>query len=147
MANDALLPDPKGAALAAAALLIVTGNSASSSSLPSILERWYDLKLDKLTWLVVLPPIGSLVGQIFVGWNSDRMGEQRLRLGVDLRRRPRPAPPCTSACPALMGDGFHSSMRTAVAGHEAYLPAFWTLPALLLTEATPRPGINFVGTS
>ena len=79
------LRHPKVLLLAAAYFFVVTGNYGVEFFLPSILEQWYDLKLDRLTWLVILPPIGSLVGQLFVGWSSDRTRERRLHaVGPDL---------------------------------------------------------------
>ena len=40
----------------------MTGNYGVEFFLPSILEKWYSLKLDTLTWLVILPPIARLLG-------------------------------------------------------------------------------------
>ena len=33
---------------------------------------------------MILPQVGSLVGQIFVGWSSDRVGERRLHAAVPI---------------------------------------------------------------
>ena len=64
---------PRSWSLAAAYFFIVTGNYGVEFFLPTILENWYGLKLDRTSpWLVIIPPIGSLVGQLFVGWSSDR---------------------------------------------------------------------------
>jgi ACS family tartrate transporter-like MFS transporter len=62
------LRHPKVLLLALAYLCIVTG-SQGRIFLPSILQQWYHLKLDAITWLVILPPVLALAGQIFVGWN------------------------------------------------------------------------------
>ena len=71
----------------------MTGNYGVEFFLPSILERWYGLKLSTLAWLVMLPPTLALVGQLFVGWNSDRTKERRWHaVGADLHGRPRAAP-------------------------------------------------------
>ena len=57
---------------------MVTASYGVEFFLPSILEKWYDLPLSRLTWLVIIPPIGGLIGQLSVGWSSDRTGERRL---------------------------------------------------------------------
>ena len=94
---------PKVLLLAAAYFFIVTGNYGVEFFLPSILKNWYTLKLDALTWLVILPPIGSLVGQLFVGWSSDRTGERRLHAALPIYLRGRRPWCCTllSQRPAL----------------------------------------------
>src|SRR5262249_20592220 len=116
--------------------------------LPRILKTWYGTSYLLLTLLLVVPPLGSLVGQRFVGWNSDRTGERRLHASVPillgavtllctvLTRRPLPL------WLALV------MFTLAVAGLKAYLPAFWTLPSLFLTEEAAASSfglINSVG--
>ena len=90
--------------------------------LPSILQQWYSLDLNAITWLVILPPTLALASQLFVGWSSDRTNERRLHavvpvcLGmivlaiVPLTRRHLPL---TIACFMLI-----------MAGIKAYQPAF-----------------------
>ena len=70
------LRQPKVLLLALAYFLVVTGNYGIEFFLPSILERWYGLKLATLTWLVMLPPGLALVGQLVFGWSSDRTRER-----------------------------------------------------------------------
>src|ERR1041384_56681 len=49
------LRHPKVLLLAAAYFCIVTGSYGVEFFMPSILEKWYSLKFDALTWLVTLP--------------------------------------------------------------------------------------------
>ncbi len=70
--------NPRVLILAGAYFLVLTGAYGMVIFMPSILESWYKLSLDDLTWLVILPPIGWLCGLVFVGWNSDRTQERRL---------------------------------------------------------------------
>jgi ACS family tartrate transporter-like MFS transporter len=137
------LSHPKVLILAAAYFFIVTGNYGVEFFLPSILERWYNLKLDKLTWLVVLPPMGSLIGQLFVGWSSDRLKERRLHavipiyfgataLGATILLT---APPLWVTVALFI---------IAMTGLKAYLPAFWSLPSLFLTEAAAAGSIGLI---
>ena len=62
--------------------LVVTGSYGVEFFMPSILERWYSLKFDALTWLVILPPLLAVFGQLFVGWSSDRKKERWLHTAV-----------------------------------------------------------------
>lgn len=133
---------PKVLALAAAYFFIVTGNYGVEFFLPSILKSWYSLSLDNVTWLVVLPPIGSLVGQLYIGWSSDRTGERRLHCTI----------PIYLGAVALGATFFsHQSLWltvglfiVAMTGLKAYLPAFWSLPSLFLTEAAAAGSIGLI---
>src|SRR5688500_13965150 len=71
------LRHPKVVALSLAYFCTVTGSYGVVFFLPSILDRWYQLKYSELAWLTTLPAITALVGQLFVGWNSDRTKERR----------------------------------------------------------------------
>ena len=70
--------------LAAAYFFVVSTSYGVEFFLPSILEKWYDLPLSKLTWAVIIPPLGGLAGQLLVGWSSDRTGERRLHGSVPI---------------------------------------------------------------
>ena len=133
---------PKVLLLAAAYFCSTTANYAVEFFLPSILQRWYQLKLDALTWLVILPPMLALAGQLFVGWNSDRTKERRLHavipmaLGVlALAATPltRGHLPITIAC-----------FMIVAAGIKAYQPAFWSLPSLFLSQAAAAASIGLI---
>ena len=137
------LGNPKVLILAAAYFFVVTGNYGVEFFMPRILESLYDMKLDQLTWLVILPPIGSLVGQLFIGWNSDRTRERRLHtvfpiylgaaaLGVMvLFEKP----------PVWLTVGL---FILAMTGLKAYLPAFWSLPTLFLSESAAAGSIGLI---
>ncbi|WP_422928011.1 MFS transporter [Singulisphaera sp. PoT] len=136
------LRHPKVILLAAAYFFIVTGNYGIEMFLPKILENWYNLKLDAVTWLVILPPIGSLIGQISVGWNSDRTKERRLHAVVPIL--------CGALALALTPWSQGKLGVTillfigAMTGLKAYLPAFWSLPSLFLTEAAAAGSIGLI---
>src|SRR6185295_5533724 len=71
------LRHPKVLLLALAYFCIVTGSYGVEFFLTSILQQWYGLKINTITWLIILPPMLALAGQLFVGWNSDRTKERR----------------------------------------------------------------------
>ncbi len=136
------LRHPKVLLLAAAYFFIVTANYGVEFFLPSILQQWYNLKFDKLTWLIVLPPCLALLGQLFVGWNSDRMKERRLHTVVPILigAVALALTPLTQGSLPLTIVFF----MIAFGGLKAYLPAFWALPNLFLTSAAAAGSIGLI---
>jgi ACS family tartrate transporter-like MFS transporter len=139
----AALRHPKVLVLAGIYFLVVTGSYGVEFFMPSILERWYGLKYDTLTSLVILPPLLALVGQVFVGWNSDRTKERRLHTAVPIA--------CAATGLALVVLTQERSVAVTVfffmiafAGFKAYLPAFWSLPSLFLTETAAAGSVGFI---
>ena len=136
------LRHPKVLLLATAYFCIVTGSYGVEFFLPSILQRWYGLNFNAITWLVILPPLAALFGQLFVGWNSDRTKERRLHVVV----------PITLGAAALglapLTRGYLVltilCFMVAFVGFKSYLPAFWSLPSLFLTEAAAAGSIGFI---
>ena len=53
---------PKVLLLAAAYFFVVTSSYGVEIFLPKILKKWYELTLSELTWAVLVPPLGGLVG-------------------------------------------------------------------------------------
>jgi MFS transporter, ACS family, tartrate transporter len=143
MSWAAALKQPRVLWLAAAYFFIVTGNYGVEFFLPSILKQWYNMPLDRLTSLLILPPIGSLVGQILVGWNSDRVHERRLHAVLPIYFGA-----AALAIVALLGHPpvwlTVTLFVLAMTGLKAYLPAFWSLPSLFLTEAAAAGSIGLI---
>ncbi len=136
------LRHPRVLLLATAYFCSTSGNYGVEFFLPSILERWYSLRLDTITWLITLPPALALVGQLFVGWNADRTGERRLHafipiaiavLALGMTPLTRGHLPLTIAC-----------FMIAFAGIKAYQPAFWSLPSLFLTDLAAAGSIGLI---
>ena len=71
------LRHPKVLLLSFSYFCTVTGSYGVVFFLPSILDSWYSLKYTQLAWLTTLPAITALLGQLFIGWNSDRTKERR----------------------------------------------------------------------
>lgn len=142
MSLSQALRHPKVLLLALAYFCGVTGSQGIEFFLPSILEQWYHLKLNAITWLVILPPVVALLAQLFVGWNSDRTQERRSHAvvplaiaGAALALTPLTAGnlPLTIIC-----------FMIAFGGLKAYLPAFWALPSLFLTDTAAAGSIGFI---
>jgi ACS family tartrate transporter-like MFS transporter len=136
------LRHPKVLILAAAYFCVVTCNYGIEFFLPSILKDWYNLKLDTLTVMLVLPPIGALAGQYFVGWNSDRTKERRLHTAVPIAMGAIAlaiSPLTIGLLPVTV-----ALIIVARTGVKAYQPAFWTLPGMFLTSTAAAGSIGFI---
>jgi ACS family tartrate transporter-like MFS transporter len=139
---------PKVLLLAAAYFFVVTSSYGVEIFLPKILEKWYDLRLNELTWAVIIPPLGGLAGQLLVGWSSDRTGERRLHGSLPIYVG-AVALGCSVLIPASLS--FNARLVLAVGlftvalmGLKSYMPAFWALPSLLLTEAAAAGSIGLI---
>jgi ACS family tartrate transporter-like MFS transporter len=128
--------------LAAAYFFVVTGNYGVELFLPTILRDWYHPGDAVLTWLLMIPPLGAFVGMLVVGFSSDRTKERRFH----------------AAIPILIGAiglGLtlirNQPLATMIIlftitsiGTKAYLPAFWSLPSLFLSESAAAGSIGFI---
>jgi ACS family tartrate transporter-like MFS transporter len=136
------LTNPRVLLLALAYFGIVTANYGIEFFLPSILKATYDLKLEDVTVLVMLPSLLVIVGQILVGWNSDRTGERRWHACLPVfvgaaalvaAATVRGNLPLTVAC-----------FVVAAAGMKAYMPAFWALPNLFLASTAAAGSVGMI---
>jgi ACS family tartrate transporter-like MFS transporter len=139
------LRHPKVLLLALAYFCTVTGSYGVEFFLPSILQQWYALKFDTLTWLVILPPLLALFSQLFVGWNSDRTKERRLHAVTPIVL----GAVALSLTPFTRGHLMLTILcfMMAFAGFKAYQPAFWSLPSLFLTEAAAAGSIGLINST
>ena len=128
--------------LAAAYFFIVTGNYGVEIFLPSILIKWYKPSDWLLTTVLMIPPVGSLIGQLFIGWNSDRTKERRFHAALPIY--------LGAAALGLTIVGKHPLplmivlFTIAALGLKSYLPAFWSLPSLFLAEAAAAGSIGLI---
>jgi ACS family tartrate transporter-like MFS transporter len=136
------LAHPKVLLLAAAYFGVVTANYGIEFFMPSILKAWYKLGDSQLTTLAMLPAVLTPLAQLFIGWSSDRMGERRLHaslpiilgaFGLAAAVATKGTLWLTVACFMLAGIGV-----------KGYLPAFWSLPSLFLTEAAAAGSIGLI---
>ena len=136
------LRHPKVLLMAWAYFSIVTCSYSIEFFMPSVLNDWYHMNLNTLTWLIILPPALALVGQLVGGWSSDHFQERRLHAclpivvgAIALACAPmtRGNLPLTVACFMI---GF--------AGFKTYMPAFWSLPSTFLTSAAAAGSIGLI---
>ena len=136
------LANPQVIALAAAYFLVVTGSYGVEFYMASIVRDWYGFEITKIAYLIIIPPTGALLGQLLIGWSSDRW----------LERRWHSAGPIMFGAAALVlvpwtkGSVWLTMtlFTLALIGVKAYLPAFWALPSLFLTESAAAAGIGLI---
>jgi ACS family tartrate transporter-like MFS transporter len=136
------LSHPKVLLLAAAYFCSVSANYSIDFFLPSILQQWYSLKINDITWLIMLPPVLALSGQLFVGWNSDRTKERRLHAIIPIMIGAIAlgfAPFAKGYLPLGL-----ACFIVAMGGIKSYQPAFWALPNLFLTEVAAATSIGLI---
>jgi ACS family tartrate transporter-like MFS transporter len=136
------LANPKVLALAAAYFFVVTGNYGVELYMASIVKDWYGLDVKDVAYLIIIPPIGSLIGQITVGWNSDRTHERRWHATLPILI----GAAMLALTPFSQGTKWLTIalFTLAMTGLKAYLPAFWALPSLLMTESAAAASIGMI---
>lgn len=134
--------NPKVLLLAVAFCCSVTANYGYEFFVPRILKDWYSLKLDAITWLVILPPCLALASQLFVGWNSDRTGDRRWHAAICIIV----GLIALALAPLTKGNLVLTIICFMVffAGVKGYQPAFWALPSLFLTETAAAASIGLI---
>lgn len=133
---------PKVLLLCAAYFFITTCSHSMELFMPSVIKDWYALSRDEFTWLIVLPPLLALCGQLFGGWSSDRFQERRLHACV-----PIAIGGVAMLCAPMTQGNLMLTMlclMVAFAGFKTYMPAFWSLPSLFLAEAAAAGSIGLI---
>jgi ACS family tartrate transporter-like MFS transporter len=128
--------------LATAYFFIATGNYGVEIFLPTILRNWYNLNDSLLTWLLMIPPFGSLLGMLLIGYSSDRTKERRFHASIPIL-----IGAVGLGLTLIRGQPLATMIilfTLAAIGTKAYLPAFWSLPSLFLSESAAAGSIGFI---
>jgi ACS family tartrate transporter-like MFS transporter len=130
--------------LAGVYLCAVTASYGCTFWLPTILKRASGMANLNVTLITALPFFVSWLCMLFNGWHSDRHGERRFHVAV----------PQLIACIALAGAAVASRGNNvvlivalfcaAIGGINAYLPAFWALSTMTLSETAGAAAIGMI---
>jgi sugar phosphate permease len=109
---------------------------------PTMLQRFTGWSVLRVSWFALLVFGVGLVGMLFLGWSSDRMGERRWHFAI----------PQLTAALAFVAWFFipHSNMLLIAVftlvgfGTVAYLPSFWALPSAFLTSSAGAAAVGFI---
>jgi MFS transporter, ACS family, tartrate transporter len=112
--------------------------------LPTILKRASGLTNETVTVITALPFFVSWLCMLYNGWHSDRHGERRFHVAI----------PQLIACLALAGAAAASRGNNvplivalfcaAIGGLNGYLPAFWALSTMTLSETAGAAAIGMI---
>jgi ACS family tartrate transporter-like MFS transporter len=136
------LSNPKVLALAAAYFFVVTGSYGVELYLASIVKDWYGLDVKRVAYLIIIPAIGALIGQLLIGWSSDRTNERRWHASLPIIL----GSVALAFIPGSQGTLWLTIglFTLAMIGMKSYLPAFWALPSLFLTESAAAASIGLI---
>ena len=136
------LRHPKVIVLSLIYFCTVTSSYGIEFFMPSILSDWYHLDINKVTWLIILPPLVAMCGQLAAGWSSDHFKERRWHaivpivlgaVALGLMPLTQGNLPLTMAC-----------LMIGFAGFKSYMPAFWSFPNLFLTGSAAAGSIGMI---
>lgn len=128
-----------------ALFFVYTSGYAVYSWTPTVLQRFTGWSTERVGWVVALPFAASLIGMLFIGWNSDRTRERRWHVAL----------PVLSGAVALMvwllipqsNAGLVCVLIVLGIASNAYLPAFWALPGALLSGSAAAAAIGFINSA
>jgi ACS family tartrate transporter-like MFS transporter len=121
---------------------IVTANYGLEFFLPSILKEWYSMEPTRVAWLVMIPSLLVIVGQLGIGWSSDHFQERRwhsvlpVALGAICIA-------LTAVCPRYLWLTL-ILFTIGAAGMKSYMPAFWSLPSYILTATAAAGSVGLI---
>lgn len=138
----AALMHPKVVLLAIAYFCMITAHYGVEFFLPSVLRDWYSLSLDSVTSLMLIPAVVGLAAQLAIGWSSDRANERRLHVAIPILL----GGIAIAFAPMTRGSLVMTMVCfvIAFAALKAFLPIFWTLPNLFLTEMAAAGSIGLI---
>jgi ACS family tartrate transporter-like MFS transporter len=137
-----VITNPAVLLLAAANFSIVCGHYGAESFLPTILKQWYQLPNRVVTWLVPLPFVAMMLGQLLVSWSSDRTGERWWHTALPMYVGGL----ALLLTPLSRGHLWLTVLCFAIAlcGIRSYLAPFYALPKLFLQGAAAAGAIGFI---
>ena len=136
------LRHPKVLLLTLAYFCTVTASYGIEFFMPRIVNDWYHLSLDSLTWFIILPPAVALAAQLGAAGVLDHFKERRYHAVVPLLIGSL----ALGLLPMTQGNMWMTipCFMVAFAGFKGYMPAFWSLPNLFLVEAAAAGSIGLI---
>jgi MFS transporter, ACS family, tartrate transporter len=136
------LRQPAVLMLTAGLFLTYSGGYAFWFWEPTMLQRFTEWSVSRVSWFGALIFGVALIAMLFVGWNSDRTSERRWHFAF---------PQLAAALALLTWVVLPRSNALLVfifsivaAGTCAYLPAFWALPSAFLSSSAAAAAIGFI---
>jgi ACS family tartrate transporter-like MFS transporter len=120
----------------------VAANYGVEGFLPTILKDWYQLTSTQAALLTIAPSILVLIGQLGIGWSSDHFQERRWHAAIPIALGSL----AFLVAPFTQGNLWLTMIcfMVAAAGIKAYMPAFWALPSLFMTNVAAAGSIGLI---
>jgi MFS transporter, ACS family, tartrate transporter len=136
------LRQPAVLILTAGLFLTYSGGYAFWFWEPTMLQRFTQWSVSRVSWFGALVFGAALVAMLFVGWSSDRAGERRWHFAIAQLAAAGALVvwlvlPQSNALLILV-------FSVVAAGTVAYLPAFWSLPSAFLSSSAAAAAIGFI---
>ena len=109
--------DPKVLLLSLNYIGIVTASLGLLLFLPQIIKQ-LGVSNMQVGWVTMIPYIFGAISMVFCGWVSDRIGDRRWSLFVNLRNLGRGVGFCRDDCRNLVGAGRHRHRRDRLLRHQ-----------------------------
>ncbi len=132
---------PRVVLLTAIYFTAVTAAYSIEFFMPTILREWYKLSINEITWLIMLPPLLAVFGQLAVGWSTDRFGHRLWHVIILLTIAAVAfiVTPMTATVTATI-----AALMVAFCAMKSYLPAFWALPNLFFTSIAAAGSVGLI---
>jgi len=110
--------------------------------LPTFIKRLSGMPVSQVAWWVALPGIAGIAGMLFNGWHSDKIGERRLHAAIPLLASSL----FYFSVPFTRHFGPAMALLIAAGFAVAYLPVFWSMPTLFLSESAAAASFGLINT-
>jgi sugar phosphate permease len=110
--------------------------------IPTFVRRMWEMPVSHVAWWVALPGLTGIAGMLFNGWHSDETGERRWHAAVPLLVGSL----VFLALPWTHNFGLAMALLTLGGVTVAYLPVFWSMPTLFLSESAAAASFGLINT-
>ena len=130
---------------AAAFFLVLTGALGNIYWIPTFVKRLSGFSDRGVTTVLIIPALIGIAGMLINGWHSDKRTERRLHSVIPLLLAGSMYAlliPVRHNFPLaisflLLGSGFYY----------AFLPAFWSMPTMILSESAAAAGVGLINST
>jgi len=125
--------------------LVLTGALGNIYWIPTYLKRLSGFSDRGVTTLLIIPALIGIAGMLINGWHSDKRTERRLHSVIPLL--------VAGSMYALLIPARHnfalaiSFLLLGSGFYYAFLPAFWSMPTMILSESAAAAGVGLINST
>ncbi len=130
---------------AAAFFLVLSGALGNIYWIPTFVKRLSGFSDRGVTTLLIIPSLIGIAGMLINGWHSDKRTERRLHSVIPLL--------VAGSMYALLIPARHnfalaiSFLLLGSGLYYAFLPAFWSMPTMILSESAAAAGVGLINST